>query len=346
MKTILPGILLSLSLIILGNTQVKAQEFPTAVSYMEYLGTEFSAISRDLWSYMKTSAHSRSGRKIDNRRKQLIETTDLVRKKIAAMPSFEGDASYRDAFVEYLKLNVTVLKEDYDKILDLEEIAEQSYDYMEAYLLAKEKAGEKMDIAYDKLQEIEKKFAEGHKIQLIEGESKLTNKIETANEVIKYYNVVYLLFFKSYKQEAYLIEAMNKNDVNAMEQTKNSLLKYAQEDTKKLDTLKNFKNDASLKTSCRSLLTFYQTESKTKMPIIIDFYLKKESFEKMSKTMESKAASQRTKAEIDQYNAAVKAYNAAIANFNKENEYLNKTRSQLLDQWNKAVQDFMDKHVP
>ena len=346
MKTILLGIVLSLSLIILGSSNVKAQEFPTAVSYLEYFSNEFSAVSKDLWSYMRVSAHSRSGRKIDNRRKQLIQTTDDVRKKISALPEFEGDASYRDAFAEYLGLNVTVLKEDYEKILDLEEIAEQSYDFMEAYLLAKEKAGEKMDEAYAKLKTVEEEFASTHNINLVAGESKLSNKIETANKVMKYYNVVYLIFFKSYKQEGYLIEAMNQNDVNAMEQAKSSLLKYAKEGIKKIDTLKRFNNDVSLKMACRNMLVFFQTEANTRMPKIIDFFLKKESFEKMAKAMEAKKPSQRTKEDVDKYNAALKKYNGAVAIFNKENEYLNKTRKDLLVKWNKASQAFMDKHVP
>ena len=70
-----------------------------------------------------------------------------AKNNIAKMPDFEGDKSLRDSTVSYLSLCYNVLNEDYSKILDLEEIAEQSFDLMEAYLLAQQKAGEKLDEA-------------------------------------------------------------------------------------------------------------------------------------------------------------------------------------------------------
>jgi len=48
------------------------------------------------------------------------------------MPPWKGDRSYRNSSVAYLKLVYHVFNEDYGKILNLEEIAEQSYDAMEA----------------------------------------------------------------------------------------------------------------------------------------------------------------------------------------------------------------------
>jgi hypothetical protein len=65
--------------------------------------------------------------------------------------------------------------------------------------------------------------------QLVESTDKISKKLEQSDRVNKYYNKVYLLFFKSYKQEAYLLEATTKQNVNAMEQNKNNLLKYATE---------------------------------------------------------------------------------------------------------------------
>jgi len=42
----------------------------------------------------------------------------------------------------------------------MEDVAEQSYDLMEAYLLAKERAGDKLDEAYKKVANQQKIFAE------------------------------------------------------------------------------------------------------------------------------------------------------------------------------------------
>src|ERR1041385_6886888 len=118
------------------------------------------------------------------------------------------------------------------KIVDMEDVAEQSYDLMEAYLLAKERDGDKLDEAYKKVANQQKLFAEKNNIKLIESTSKLSQKIEEAGKVSTYYNQVYLIFFKSYKDDFYLTEALNKSDVNAIEQAKNSMDKNATEGMK------------------------------------------------------------------------------------------------------------------
>ncbi len=65
------------------------------------------------------------------------------------MPSYNGNKALRDSAVSYLKILYSVFNEDYSKLVNMEEIAEQSYDAMEAYLLAQEKAGEKLDQAHN-----------------------------------------------------------------------------------------------------------------------------------------------------------------------------------------------------
>jgi hypothetical protein len=44
------------------------------------------------------------------------------------MPALGGKTEYRDSVVAFLNLNYLVLNGDYDKIVNMEDIAEQSYD--------------------------------------------------------------------------------------------------------------------------------------------------------------------------------------------------------------------------
>ena len=53
---------------------------------------------------------------------------------------------FRDSVVRYLELSYAVLNNDYAKIMDMEEISEQSYDAMEAYMLAQQIANDKMEV--------------------------------------------------------------------------------------------------------------------------------------------------------------------------------------------------------
>lgn len=192
-----------------------------ANAYMNSVSVEYVEIQKDAWSYIKKASHSKNARKIESKRIELIKTINAAKNKISKMPVYQNDASFRDAVVKFLSLYSNVLSEDFSKIVDMEEIAEQSYDDMEAYMMAKEQANDKLSEAGKELDEVQNKFAEAHDVKLVEGEqSKRSKKLETASKVYKYYNKAYLIFFKSYKQEAYLLESTNKRDVNGVEQNK------------------------------------------------------------------------------------------------------------------------------
>ena len=238
------------------------------------------------------------------------------------------------------------MKEDFDKILDMEEIAEQSYDLMEAYMLAKEKANDKLDEASDMVGQAQKAHATRYNITLVEGEDdKITQKIKTAGEALDYYNKMYLIFFKCFKQEVYVMEELQRNDVNALEQNASSLLLYADESLAKLDTTKTFKGDGNLKSAAVQLIKFYKSEAEKDFPGMVDFYIKKDNFEKVKKLVESKSKNERTQQDVDQYNNAVNEYNAAVQAFNKINESTNNQRKRYMDLWNQRVEQFFDAHA-
>lgn len=317
-----------------------------AYQYLETIGNEFQEISQNSMSYTSAASHGKSARKVEKRRTELINSIKAAETRIRRMKPFAGDASLRDSVVAYLVIDRIVMTEDYGKILNMEEIAEQSYDAMEAYLLAKEKAEEKLEAAYDRVGEQQKLFANRNNIKIVEGTSKLGKKLEKSGRVISYHNKVYLLFFKSYKNEAYLMDALNKKDISAMEQTKNTLLMSAEQDLEKLGPIPAFNGDNTLKTACQQMLAFYKMEASQKVPEMVNFLLKQENFEKMNKAIQAKRPSDRSQTDIDNYNNAVKEFNAAVDKVNAMHNDLNKKRSALLEQWNNASENFLDKHVP
>lgn len=341
MQKRLPLLLLLLLMLSLGT---QAQNLEQPVGYLSAIGNEHQAMSKDMWRYISAVAHGKRAKKIENLRKDLLNTIRQAQTRVSRMPAFQGDASLRDSVAAYFTLSYRVINEDYAKIVDMEEIAEQSYDLMEAYMLAKEKANRKLDEAGERVHEQQKLFAGKHNITLVESQSKVGAKLERAGLVFEYYNRHYLIFFKTFKQDAYLMAALEKGDINGLEQNRNTLLKYAEEGLSKLDTLPRYKSDLTLKQANLQMQSFYRKEAET-VTIWVEFLLKKEKFEQLTKAMEASRPADRTREDVDQYNAAVKEYNAAIAQFNNSINQLNKSRSQHLDQWNKTVETFLAKHV-
>jgi hypothetical protein len=321
-----------------------AQDVSTPVGYMDFIGKEFRNIQENTWDYTKSAAHGKSAKKVEKRRKEVIEANKEALKKIKGMKAINGSTAFRDSAVSYLNTNYAVLNEDYAKLVDMEEVAEQSYDLMEAYMLAKEKANDKLHESGDMIDAQYSSFAAANNITLIEQKDKLSKNMEIANKVYKHYNEVYLVFFKSYKQEAYMMDALAKNDMNGFEQNKNALAKTAAEGLTKLEAIKPYSNDMSVIKACEQMLKFYVEEAK-KMDAYAKFFVAKENYEKTKTAFDAIPQNNRKQEDVDKINKASSDYNKELNTYNQTNQELNNKRSQTLENWNKSGSTFTDKHI-
>ncbi len=323
----------------------RAQSFETAVDYLNHINKENSELTLKYLVYQSSVAHGKSARKVEKRRFEVVNAINDTRYAISSMPPWKGDRSLKDTSVAYLKILFSVFSEDYGKIVNMEEIAEQSYDGMEAYLLAQEKAYEKLNEAGKKQNEMQKVFAQKNNINLIDNDSELETKSKIVSEVMDHCNDVYLVFFKAYKQEAYLMDAITKKNIVSIEQNLSSLKKFAEEGTEKLRGFKGYAGDASLIAACRNMMIYYKAEA-AKGNIITDYFLKEEEFNKIKKQFEAKPSGKRTQQDVDQYNNAVNDMNNVLNKFNSTMQELNKQGNSALNDWNKTYSKYMDEHMP
>jgi hypothetical protein len=317
-----------------------------AGDYLELIGKEFNEIQMKTWDYTRSVAHDKSAKKVEANRKDVVFATTAAIRKINNMKPFNGSSALRDSALSFLKMNYAVLNEDYAKLMDMEEIAEQSYDNMEAYMTAREKANDKLHEAGQMIDAQYSKFAAENNINLIDNNTRLSRNMEIAGKVYDHYNEVYLIFFRSYKQEAYLMSAMEKSDVNGIEQNRSTLVKTSTDGLEKLKSVKPYEKDQSLIKACQEMLEFYKDESEKKLVNAGSFFVAKDNFEKLKAGFDNKPANKRTKEDVDQFNTAVSEYNKASADFNKINTELNNKRNTYINNWNNACEKFTDRHVP
>src|SRR5688572_23034962 len=124
------------------------------VQHMEFFTSRELELSKKYLDYMTQVAHGSRARKMEKRRQELIGQIRQSLVEANRLRPFKGDATLRDAYKVYWDILYKVFNEDYHKIVNMEEIAEQSYDHMEAYLLAQEKAGEVLSDAQDKIEPV------------------------------------------------------------------------------------------------------------------------------------------------------------------------------------------------
>src|SRR5689334_2069159 len=153
------------------------------VDHMSALSDREEMLSQKYMSYMSEVAHGGRARKMERRREELIKSIQESIREASKLKPYKGDASLRDAYKEYWNVLLSVFTQQYHKIVDMEEVAEQSYDKMEEYLLIQEKASETLDNAFDRVSAAYQAFADKHNVKLVEGQkTKLSRKLEAAGK--------------------------------------------------------------------------------------------------------------------------------------------------------------------
>ncbi|MEP7231713.1 MAG: hypothetical protein ABI691_15735 [Ginsengibacter sp.] len=343
MKQILFSLLIISSAI---SSDCFAQDMSNPGTYMTAISNAQTEMNQKYMAYMSAAAHSRKARKIDKLRQQVLKSIEDSRFKTIDIPIYKGDNSLRQSSIDYIKLCYNVFNDDYAKIINLEDIAEQSFDEMQAYLLLQEKTDEKINEANEKMSLASKAFAEKYNVNVVEEKNELGDKLGVAGKLTRYRNDMYLVFFKCSWQDGEIVKAMNAGKITEAEQGRNSLIRYVNEGMVSLDTLKSFEGDQSLANTCKRSLGFYKKTAEVDLPKQMDYFLKKENFGKIKKSFDAKSQSDRTKKDVDAFNDGVKEINNATNTFNDINKNLNTGRDEVLNNWNEAEKSFTDAHMP
>lgn len=328
------------------STSLVGQNSRDAVGYLQRINNTISQTKGETWRYLKSVTRGRSARTQERKRQQLIEELSSVIGQLQEIPGYNGDTYFRDQVISYLNLTLIVMREDYGEIMDLEAIAEESYDDMEAYLKASEIAGEKLDSAFEIYSDAQSKFAFQNNINLVEGEmSRQDERISRAGSAINYYNDVFLVVFKAQIQEIHALDALGRNDLISLEQSSSAMLTAVDEGMAILDTMSYYNGDANLILGARRCLQFYREESEEVFPTMVDFFVAKQEFEQLKTAIEAIDQRDLTQEDIDEYNSALERYNDLVPEFNDANEDSNEKRQDAMEEWEERIEEFFDNNA-
>ncbi len=336
-------IIISLSLFLSLNTLILAQQ--SAGIYMSKLGEGYKQIQKDTWDYVKQVSRGRNASKIEKRRIQLANTLRQSKQRAARNGAFEGDNTLKTAVVDYLHYSYLVINEDYRRIVNLEKIAEESYDDMETYLMTKEAVNKKMDSIANVLNEAEESFAKKYNITLLKEESRLSKKLNNANEVNAYYNKVFLVFFKCNWYENRMLSAFKGGKISDVEQYRQSLEQSASEGIDDLRSIGLYRGDRRLKDAGHFAMEFFSSEATTHIPRHVDFLLKQQRMETVKKNFDAKNKNTLTQQDVDAFNKTVSEFNDAVATYNKSSQMLNRKRNEQFIAFEKAISGYFDRHM-
>ncbi len=338
--------MVGIGLVACGGGAIRDADPQRALADMNAISAPSQTVASEMLAYVQAVAHSRDRNAAERKRLDMIASVERAILSANQVKPYNGDQRYKDAVLDFYNTLYAILRRDYANLVNLQEIREQSYDNMEAYLTARQKANEKLQEAAERLRLEEKEFAADYNITLVETQSETARKLELAGAVMDYQSKVYLISFRSYLQENYLIEALNRKDVNALEQNRESLQASAEAALGQLQAVPPYSGDASLLQAAAANLEFYREEAAKHTPLFTEQLLRSEQFEEMKQAFDRTPPAQRSREAVDNYNRAVSQLNSLSARTNQLNQQLNQRRTQLINQWNAANEAFLRRHVP
>src|SRR5215475_6505330 len=200
------SILLTLTLLTGFSFSLLAQDADNPGTYMGSISKARGEMDAKYMAYVSAAAHGRRARKVEKLRQEVLDNITQCRYKTTDLPMYKGDNSLRQASIDYIKLTYIIFSEDYKKIVDVEELAEQSVDEMQAYLLLQDKVNEKLHEGSASLEKAEQEFAKKYNVTLTSDVSPLGQKLETAGKLNKHVNAVYMAFFKCNWEDNQLVK--------------------------------------------------------------------------------------------------------------------------------------------
>jgi len=173
-----------------------------ASDYNNYIMREMSAAVQKNFEYISFNVHNDEFELIESRRKEVIQQIIQSKEKIKEMPPLDGDTRLRDEAVETLTEYQHAFELDYKLLIGLKKKSKDSYEAMEEYWKAEDKAEEKVNKATVRLRKAQQVYASKNNMKVVDGKENdaLEQKMTRIMAVNTYWREIYLQFFKASKE--------------------------------------------------------------------------------------------------------------------------------------------------
>lgn len=323
-----------------------SQKFKSAEEYLAYIKAEEINITKSSWKLTAAKAH-RNWIRAYEAEGQLLKDIEKAKKNISKIKDgYNGDVDYKDQILRYFDLYGKSVRYEYDKIINVEKLAQQSDDAMDVFMQADElidkqlnEENVKVDIAYTT-------FANKHNIQLTPTESEWSKKIKIYNDVTSYYTVVSSICFKVNFTDLSLTEAIEKADLGGIQQNASALAQFADEGLAQLKEIQPYQGDYSVANAAQSMLEYYKKEATEYIPKVTVFLMFNDKFENARKTLESKTENNRTSEETDNFKVMSAKMDTEVASIQKSYRENFLEKKNVSRRWRTVGSDFMTRHIP
>lgn len=285
--------------------------------YNNFIMKEVIATVQKNFEYISLSVHSDEYDQLEKKRKEVVNEIVKAKEHIREMPPLEGDTRLRDEAVDVLDEYKTAFELDFKSILQLKRKSKDSYEAMETYFDAQNKAEEKVNKATRQLRKAQQVYAEKNNMRVVDSRSDdvLEKKMNKISEVNEYWRSLFLDYFKVSKQYDKMWDALSEQKAGPLHHQRELTLKLIEDILPLLKSKPTFNGDSEFRDQTINLIEYYQSIAKVDFEKIISHLTKK--------TMEPRD---------------VEEVNAIISKCNSDHE-------RLTYNWNIASQDLFRKNI-
>ena len=242
-----------------------AQQFSSPGEYSDYIVKESSLFSEKMLDYTLISTHSDKGSESANALRNATRQLLSGLSKIERLEPYKGDGRFRNEALSVFKQHKANMEADFDLLITLKEGSKNSYEAMEKYFKANERAQKKLRQTYDKFELAQREFAKKYNMTINKSEDAddFTEMVRAVNEVQDYTQKVYLACFRVDKAESAFMAQLNdkKGNSTLLERRRAELLAAAKLASAQIDTIPKKYADDKYRDAVKKKIDFYNVKA-------------------------------------------------------------------------------------
>ncbi|MGF1533447.1 MAG: hypothetical protein ACFCUI_07075 [Bernardetiaceae bacterium] len=299
MKTLFPILIFFLPLGLWGQTETT---WPGPVAYNNFLAEQMNDVATSNLVYIAHSVHSEDLNLTEKKRQEVLQEIERARQIIQVKEPYTKGEAVKAESLAVLDMYREAFALDFKQINVLKTSSKETYEAMKAYLAAQDAAEDKLHKAADRFAKARQKYLKAHELTATEQQKDpLEAQIKTMGAANRYIRQVFLTYFRVFRQDINLSEALQKGEKNKLEGYRLELIKAAEQALQELGKMEGFEGDYNLLNQTTDLIRFYRD-------------LGNQQFKDISRISQLEDSAL-TQADVDTFNEAVRQYNEILPAF-------------------------------
>ncbi len=255
------------------STFASAQQFSSPGEYSDYIVKESSLFSEKMLEYTLVSTHSDKGSETANALRNATRQLLAGLSKIERLEPYKGDGRFRNEALSVFKQHKANMEADFDLLITLKEGSKNSYEAMEKYFKANERAQKKLHQTYEKFELAQREFAKKYNMTINKREDAgdFTEMVRIVSEVQDYTQKVYLACFRVDKAESAFMAQLNEKKENntLLERRRAELLAAAKLASAQIGTIPKKYPDDRYRDAVKKKIDFYTVKAEKDLSEIV-----------------------------------------------------------------------------